>query len=613
MATSCSPVYAGPLAHSGDLGLATLIVVSIGASARLRPAARIAAIAAVAVLVVMPFAALTVAAGPPFPDPTNGVRVYDTAGIFSPAAIAQAESVIKGIEQRSKAQVAVYTQLVEDGRTTEEANDDALALMNQWGVGRRGFDDGLVILFDMYPGLQHGQVILYGGPGFRATFLDNGQKQRIYQDDMLPLLKAGNFDGALAIALRRVDDATTPEHAATLERARIVDAIAGLLVAPLLAIVIVGYAAWSWLRYGRDPVYLDDPSIHMAGPPESLTPAGAAFILEGGPSRRALTTALLDLASRGAIRFEEEHTGLLGRTKKVGIRLRPETTDAVTVAHQRVNSARPLAAAERLVERRLEALDADPLGHITPEQLVGFAPAVTSFNSALEDEVVERGWFREKPSTVRMRWTRGAIIVGVIGGAALYGGINLPSAGLEFIGAALLFAGIATGLIGRSMPSVSLPGAMIRAMLAAYRRTLKKTMESARSMDQVVADAGLSWLDTPDQAVVWATALGLHHEIDAVLQRTVEDQRDGRVAPGTTWMPAWYGSVGGGGSGFVTAGDFAGGGPGSGGLFSSSAMPNVGGMMATLGTIGASPSSSGGGGFGGGGGGGGGGGSGGGF
>jgi hypothetical protein len=194
--------------------------------------------------------------------------------------------------------------------------------------------------------------------------------------------------------------------------------------------------------------------------------------------------------------------------------------------------------------------------------------------------------------------------------------LNLPSNGLLFVGIALLVGAGGVALIGRVMPAVTLPGAMIRAMLAAYRRTLRKTMDQARSMDQVVAEAGLPWLETPDQAVVWATALGLHHEIEAVLARTVDDQRDGRVAPGGAWLPTWYGSSGGSGSGgwgFGGSGDFAGAARGSGSIFSGSAIPNVGGMMSALGSIGSAPSSSGGGGFGGGGGGGGGGGSGGGF
>ena len=66
---------------------------------------------------------------------------------------------------------------------------------------------------------------------------------------------------------------------------------------------------------------------------------------------------------------------------------------------------------------------------------------------------------------------------------------------------------------------------MIRAMLAAYRRTLQKTMAQARSMQQVVDEAGLDWLETPDQAVVWGTALGLQGEIEEVLKRSLEDVR----------------------------------------------------------------------------------------
>ena len=148
------------------------------------------------------------------------------------------------------------------------------------------------------------------------------------------------------------------------------------------------------------------------------------------------------------------------------------------------------------------------------------------------------------------------------------------------------------------MPSVTLPGAMIRAMLAAYRRTLRKTMDQARSMDQVVAEAGLPWLETPDQVVVWGTALGLHAEIETVLERSLEDEREGRVAAGSAWMPGLVRqTASGSGAGFA---DFAGAGGGSGGLFSSSAVPNIGGMMAALGTIGNSPSSSGSGGGGGG-------------
>ena len=552
-------------------------------------------------------------AGPPFPDPTVDVAVYDTASIFRPETIATAERTIDGIEKRTGAEVVVYSQLVEDGRSTEDADNDARALMDEWGVGRKGFDDGLVILFDMYPGREHGQVILYGGPGFRATFLDNKAKQQIFEQDMLPRLRNGDFDGALLVSLERVDAAATPEHAATLERARQLDALLGLVGAPLALVGLVGSATLAWRRYGRDPIYLDDPSVHMAGPPESLTPAAAVFVLSGGPSRRALTTALLDVASRGVIAFREE-PGFLGLNRKVGIDVRPTTSDPVRLAHQRRNAARPLGPAERLVEARLQHI-AGAEGYIEPDELLALGSDVPVFDKALESEVVARGWFREKPSAAVARWTARAAIALVVGVVAAFAGFNLPSNGLLLVGIAIVVGAVVMGILARSMPAVSMSGAMIRAMLAAYRRTLKKTMDQARSMDQVVAEAGLSWLETPDQAVVWGTALGLHEEIEAVLGRSLEDQREGRVAAGSVWLPAWYGTSTGAASGFAS-GDFAGADAGSGGLFSSSSIPDLGGMMSALGSIGNAPSSSGsggGGGFGGGGSGGGGGGSGGGF
>lgn len=547
------------------------------------------------------------APGPPFPPPVDGQAVYDHAGVFSDETIAATERTIDEIEARVGAEVVVYSQVVSYGITIEEADAHARALMDQWGVGRKGIDDGLVILFDIDPSLLHGQVQLYGGPGYRAAYLDNGERQRIFDDEMLPLLRDGDFDGALLAAMRRIDAIATPEHAATLERARLIDAAIGLVGAPVVLFVLVGSAVVAWTRYGRDPVHLDDPSIHMAGPPADLTPAAATFLLNGGPSRRALTAAMLDLASRGLIAFREQ-SGFLGMNRKVGIDLEPPPAGPETLARQARNAARPLGPAEKVAFRELEQVPTAEPKYIEPKELLAFGSKVAVFDKALEAHAVKMGWFREKPSAATSRWSlrgTGAIVLGVI---ALLGAFNLPSGGLMLIGAALIGGGIVVLVLARSMVAVSLPGAMLRAMLAAYRRTLEKTMAQARSMDQVVGEAGLAWLETPDQAVVWGTALGLEKEVEDVLERSLDDLREGRSAAGSTYVPSWYGSGGGSSGGGL-------GSPATAGLFSGSAVPNVGGMMAALSTIGNSPSSSGsgGGGFGGGGSGGGGGGSGGGF
>jgi uncharacterized membrane protein YgcG len=565
----------------------------------------------IAVAAVLLAPVLAAAAGPPFPDPVDGQAVYDNAGILSESAIANAETTIDAIEERTAAEIVVYTQLVDYGVTFEETESHARALIDQWGVGRRGFDDGLAIFFDIDPSLEHGQVQLYAAPGFEKTFLTNAERQAIFDNDMLPFLRNADFDGALGVALQRVDAAATPENAQRLEFARQINAVLGLVGAPIALLGLAGWAFVSWRRFGKDPVYLDDPSILMPAPPPGLTAASGAVVMDGGTSRRALTTAMLDLASRGEISFREDR-GLLGLSNKVGVELGRPQLDAVEEARRALNARRPIGPAEEYALRELRQLGSGGgQGFIESDELPKFGTSVPTFNSTLEAHVVKNGWMVDKPSKVVARWMAKGVVAIVGGAAALIAGFSVPISGLVLIGVATIAGGIVIIGFAQGMPAVTMPGAMVRAMMAAYRRTLQKTMAQSRSMQQVVDEAGLDWLETPDQAVVWGTALGLQSEIEGVLQRSLEDVRQQPSMAPAMYFPAWYSTS----DGSSMARGMAAGSGGS--IFSGSAVPDLGGMMSALGTIGNSPASSGGsgggGGFSGGSSGGGGGGSGGGF
>jgi uncharacterized membrane protein YgcG len=545
--------------------------------------------------------------GPPFPDPTPGRAVYDYAGVLSPGAIANAEAIIDTIEARTAAGIVVYTQ--DSGTndlTTDGTRQKAAELIDQWGVGRAGFDDGLAIFFDLEPNLQHGQVQLYAGPGFEAAYLSNEERQGIFDNDMLPYLRSADFDGALAIALQRIDAAATPEHAAALQTSRQINAVVGLVGAPIVVLGLSGWAFFHWRRFGRDPVYLDDPSILMPAPPPELTAAAGAVVMDGGTSRRALTTAMLDLASRGLIAFRQEDSLLgIGRKlhlgTKIGIDVAPPPGDSEVETQRALNARRPIGPAEELALRDLRSIGRSSEGsYIEPDDVVKFGEKVAGFDRALEAHVVGRGWFAKQPSRVVTGWVARGVAAIIVASIALIAGLSVPLAGLTLIGGAGIVGGVVILLFARFMPAVTMSGAMVRAMLAAYRRTLEKTMAQARSMEQVVSEAGLAWLDTPDQAIVWGTALGLQHEIEAVLSRSLEDARQGRTSGMVPWFPVWYqGSSGSALAGAGVAGSGA-------SLFSNSGIPDFGGMMSSLGTIGNSPASSGGGGGGGSGGGGGG-------
>ena len=520
-------------------------------------------------------------AGPPYPDPINGQRVYDYAGVFSSAAIADAEQTIKAIGDRTGVEVAVYTQVKPGSDTPDAANADALALMNQWGVGRKGFDDGLVILFDMQANLVHGQVSLYAGSGFLAAFMTNSDRQAVFDNDMKPRLADGDFDGALQIALADVNAAATPEHADQLSRARILNALVGFGAA-ILAVALVLLVLVRWYTHGRDPVYVDDNSILMPAPPDGLTPAMATLIMDDRTSSRTVSAAMVDLAARGLIQFRQDSAFLSKRTS-IGVTGRNE----------------PIATPEARIFGAITTW-AGPDGFVPITTARELLPAIGQFKSDLETLAVQKGWLTAKPTRVAGIWFTVAIAEGALAIPLFFWTFSLDASGGFLGGVALVTAALITGVTAWFMPCRTQLGAMLRAMLAAYKRTLQYTMAQSASMDEVVDRKALPWVTTPDAAMAWGVALGLNSDIEALLNRTVgASQASGRQVG---WYPMWFAGAGG-------TGGFGGGSGGGAGLYSASAIPDIGSMMSSLGAIGSTGGrgAGGGGGFGGGGGGGGGG------
>ncbi|HEX5451885.1 MAG TPA: TPM domain-containing protein, partial [Candidatus Limnocylindrales bacterium] len=383
-----------------------------------------------------------------YPSPVPGQVVYDTAEVLGPQTEAQATATIQGIAARTGAQVIVYTQVKPESDTPEAAQADADALGTQWGVGRKGFDDGLVILFDLDESKCHGQVQLDAGSGYAAAFLSNDERQQIYEDDMLPLLRDCDLDGALLTALAKVDANATPDHARNLTLARQANAVVGLLGAPIVFLALAGWAFFHWRRYGRDPVYLDDPSILMPAPPPDLTAAGAALLIEGRSTRRALTTALVDLASRGRIAFEPQQH-LLGK-ENVAIHVLPGDTRPSPEALRARRG--PSGEAEAYVLGRLQSLAGEG-GLIEPDELLALGKDVGTFDSRLEATAVGRGWFSQPPTAATRRWTGYGVIELVGAALVLVGGLNVPSSGLVLLAVGLGAAGIVTLALGQVMPA----------------------------------------------------------------------------------------------------------------------------------------------------------------
>jgi uncharacterized membrane protein YgcG len=531
-----------------------------------------------------------------FPDPVPRQAVYDPAGAIDPDVERALEAQVDAIEARSGAELAIYVQ-VDDSATADSNLAAARALLDQWGVGRAGYDDGLVILISFESNLRHGQAHYYAGAGFLRGYLSQSDLQSIFDQVILPSAAQGQIGGGLIEAVNLIGAAITPEATARLNLLRQVNGVVGIVGAPVSFLLIVGIAFFAWRREGDDPEVLDSPSILMAGPPANMTPPMATVVRQGKATQHSIDTLLMELATTGRMTFQN-----LDRTGKVKADDEPNPLldPAIELKEAAPRDGR-MGAAERSAWEivRQQARGGTTLSRERLWELNGLLRPV---RDGLEDEVVRLGWFTRRPSTLITRWSVIGIGEMLLGGLFVLGGFLIPMSGLTLLGAATGVGGLATWGIGQAMSQRTPNGAYVDAMLKAYRRTLQKTMEQARSMEQVVADPTVKQLaNTPDKAVVWGFALGLHDDVAAVLRRSLEDQAQQPSGTNAAYYPLWLGSSP--SSASMDAG-MAGG-----SIFSGSGMPDIGGMFSAVGSIGSAPAaSSGGGGFGGGGSGGGGGG-----
>ena len=297
----------------------------------------------------------------PTRPPSRGSRVYDYADVLSPATRQRAAATIAGIEDRTGAQVVVYTQVKPESDTPERRR--ARCHRAHRPVRRR--PQGL----RRRPGhpvrprrraSATARSSCTRRPAIAASYLTNADRQAIYRGR-----HAAAPRGACDIG-RRAGRGLAQDRCRDHRRAR-QPAAAGPpggcrdrpRPGPAGALALVGWAGWSWLRYGRDPEYLDDPSVLMPAPPPGLTPAAAAVVLDGRVNRHALTTALVDLAGRGELRFRQPGAMRRARPSTCSSPTRPTRACCAT-------GTRPLGAPEACVRDRLRGIRGRRRARSTP-------------------------------------------------------------------------------------------------------------------------------------------------------------------------------------------------------------------------------------------------------
>jgi uncharacterized protein len=161
--------------------------------------------------------ALLVAAHPSAASPACAAEfvaapghVVDAAGVLSSAERRHLATRLAEYQRRSGHQIAIVTTA---GLGGEDVASYATRLFNRWGIGRRGFDDGVLLL--AAPHDQ--QVRITVGFGLE-TVLNDAVCKRILDDEVISKFAAGRFadgfDAGVTAVIARLSAAPRSGHSA---------------------------------------------------------------------------------------------------------------------------------------------------------------------------------------------------------------------------------------------------------------------------------------------------------------------------------------------------------------------------------------------------------------
>ena len=122
-----------------------------------------------------------------FPSPEG--LVNDRAGVLSEKTKAQLGSLLGLIERKTSAEVVVLTVKTTRPLTTEQY---AVELFQKWGIGKRGKDNGVLILL----ATEDRKVRIETGYGLEGAVTDAYAKV-IIDTFMVPRFQKGDYDGGI--------------------------------------------------------------------------------------------------------------------------------------------------------------------------------------------------------------------------------------------------------------------------------------------------------------------------------------------------------------------------------------------------------------------------------
>jgi uncharacterized membrane protein YgcG len=435
-----------------------------------------------------------------FGDPVAGQRVYDRSGTLSAAELRDLEDRAAAVT-RAGAPAVVYLRAHDADE--DETQEDARDLMAAWSVeSAPSARDGVVIFLNLDPDdTRHGQVALFAGERhYQDGNLPERELARIFEDEMRPLLAgeqlaAGIGAGLDALARSLAFGPPPPPVPSAFQRAA--GQVAGLPLNALAILATLGatfLAARSW-RGRTTPA--SPGAATLTRPGDLAPPLAGALVARRINAPQLAEATLLDLARRGALVVEPaDHRSA---------RVRPLDSSILATNHE-----------QQLWSALAASTDAD--GTVSSNALGKLRSNLGNFQSALQSELVARGWYDPAAGARR----RPAYIAGSAALVASALAIIITIVGQQFWGflatGLFLVSGIALLSVGYSLPETTAQGERAAAPWHAYRAGLEQAARDPNhslDLDAILPDA---------------TALGLIGKFDKRLKE----------ASNAGYAPAWF-------------------------------------------------------------------------
>jgi uncharacterized protein len=134
---------------------------------------------------------------PERPDPPR--LVNDFAGVLDAGQAAQLEEQLAAYARQTTTQIVILTVPTLDGT---DIADYAFQVGEKWGIGQKGKDNGVIIVFKPKTAEESGRVFVAVGYGLESVIPDAVANRLIVENEMIPRFKEGDIYGGLANASR---------------------------------------------------------------------------------------------------------------------------------------------------------------------------------------------------------------------------------------------------------------------------------------------------------------------------------------------------------------------------------------------------------------------------